>query len=130
MKIILLSILSSFILFTHAYGCPSCSGDEIEVTGVIKLEVFPGPPNYENIAEGDIPENYWFAVFDKSVCFSPDNEFLSEEVALTKIQLMFDGSDNQLEEGKKYFIKGITVPAHTGHHHSDVLLQVKSIEKL
>ena len=130
MKLTISFILISIFFLANAYGCPSCNGDEIEITGILKIEIFPGAPNYENIAEGDKPEKYWFVVLNKSVCFSPDTEFLSEEVALTKMQLIFDSSEQQLKEGKKYFIIGFTVPAHTGHHHSDVLLRVKSIKEL
>lgn len=123
-------LLISFLLLANAYGCPSSNGDEIEIMGRLKIEIYPGAPNYEDIIEGDKPEKCWFVVLNKSICFSPDNEFLSEEIALTKIQLIFNGSEQQLREGKIYFINGVTVPAHTGHHHSDVLLNVKSIKEL
>lgn len=130
MKTLQLLILSFLILSTSAWGCPSCNGDEIEITGIVIKEVFPGPPNYENIVDGDKPETYWFIVLDKNICFSPDDEFISEEVSLNKLQLLLDRSEHPIIEGNKYIINGITVPANTGHHHSDVLLKVKSIRGL
>jgi hypothetical protein len=34
-------------------------GPEVQLTGTINQEKFPGPPNYESIAKGDAPEDYW-----------------------------------------------------------------------
>jgi len=128
MRTILLIILFFFTITPNVFGCPSCDGDEIEVSGVVIKETFPGPPNYKSIENGDKPETYWFILLEDSICFSPDDEFLSEEVVINKLQLV--QSNYNFIEGKKYIIKGITFPRHTGHHHSAVLLEVKSIQEL
>jgi hypothetical protein len=129
-RTILIFFFCFFLFLANAYGCPSSSGAEIGVTGVLKIEIYAGAPNYESIVKGDKPEKYWFVVSSKSVCFSPDGEFLKEEAVLVKIQLILDGFEGQLKEGGKYFVQGVTVPAHTGYHHSDVLLHVTSVKAL
>ena len=128
MRTILLIILFFLTITSNVLGCPSCDGDEIEVSGVVIKETFPGPPNYESIENGDKPETCWFIVLEKNMCFEPDGEFLDKEVVINKIQLV--QSNNKFIEGKKYLIKGTTFPQHTGHHHSAVLLEVKSIKEL
>ena len=128
MRTILLTIILFLTISSYVFGCPSCDGDEIEVSGVVIKETFPGPPNYESIEDGDKPDICWFIVLEKSMCFSPDGEFLDKEVVINKIQLV--KSSYKFIEGEKYLIKGITFPEQTGHHHSAVLLEVKSIKEL
>ena len=128
MRTILLIIIFFLTISANTFGCPSCDGDEIEVSGVIIKETFPGPPNYESVEVGDKPETCWFILLENSMCFAPDGEFLDKEVVTKKIQLVQSGY--KFIEGKKYLIKGTTFPQHTGHHHSAVLLEVKSIKEL
>lgn len=128
MRTILLIIIFFLTITVNVFGCPSCDGDEIEVSGVVIKETFPGPPNYENIEDGDRPETCWFIVLENSMCFAPDGDYLDKEVVIKKIQLV--QRSHKFIEGKKYRIKGITFPEHSGHHHSAVLLEVKSIKEL
>jgi hypothetical protein len=128
MRTILLIIIFFLTITANVFGCTSCDGDEIEVSGVVIKETFSGLPNYESIEYGDKPETCWFIVLEKSMCFAPNGEFLDKEVVINIIQLV--KSNYKFIEGKNYLIKGITFPQHTGHHHSAVLLEVKSIKEL
>ena len=125
---ILLIILFFLVTTPNVYSFPSCDGDEIEVSGVVIKKTFPGPPNYESIENGDKAETCWFIVLEKSISFSPDGVFISKEVVVNKLQLV--KSNYKFIEGKKYLIKGVTFPGHTGHHHSTVLLEVNSVKEL
>ena len=127
----LIFILSLFIS-TGAYACPSESGAEITISGVTSIEVYPGPPNYESIDSGDRAEENWFVTLEKPMCFSRDQDFMNSEVTINKLQLLLYKIKGKitLKEGKKYQFTGITVPSHTGHHRTKVMLEVKTIEVL
>jgi len=60
----------------------------------------------------------------QEICFITDTE-----ISLSHIQLL---NIHSLEfvEGEKYKIKGKTFPAISGHHHSQVMIVVDSIENV
>lgn len=127
-----LFIFSLLLVSPVVFGCPAGSDADIKVIGKISLEVLPGPPNYESVKTGDKAEKYWFINLKKSVCFSPDSEFMDSEVSLSKLQLILyklQDIDN-LKEQKMYEVEGITEAAHTGHHRTKVMIIVNSIKEL
>ncbi len=122
-----------FIIISNSvFACPSGGGDAIKVIGAVTFEIFPGPPNYENIEEGDRPEKYWILTLNEPMCFSPDPDFMETEVTINKLQLLLYKlrGEVKLKQGTKYEFFGITVPAHTGHHKTKVMLEVESYKKL
>lgn len=117
-------------LSLQLFACPSSDNAKVEVIGTIKIKTFPGAPEYTSIKNGDKAETYFFIESDKKICFSPDGKFLTSQVEVSNLQLVLKSKNIKLETGKKYKISGTTFPSHTGHHHSDVLLEVESAKKI
>ena len=46
----------------------------VTLTGRVSLKAFPGPPNYESIAEGDTPEAAWLLRLAKPICVKADGQ--------------------------------------------------------
>ena len=49
-------------------------GDSVMLSGKVVAKVFPGPPNYYSIQQGDQPENAWLLVLDKPECVQARSE--------------------------------------------------------
>jgi hypothetical protein len=115
---------------TYFYG-PEFSS----LVGVIKTVTFPGPPNYESIKHGDEPEHCWILFLDQPISVFPkkgskgDFEDLYRNVR--KLHLVVH-SDKKIEVVKKKQVRvtGTFFSAHTGHHHTNVLMEVERIEVL
>lgn len=90
----------------------------ILVSGVVSLEVFPGPPKYKSIKSGDVREEAWILTSAKAERFHLvilDDKV--EKFATLRRCL-----------GKKVHVKGMAWEAHTGHHRTPFLITVYSIE--
>ena len=122
--------LALLLLSLQLFACPLSDNAKIEIIGTIKLKTFPGAPEYQSIKNGDKEETYFFIESNEKICFAPDGKFLTSQVELSSVQLVLKSKKIKLESGKKYKISGTTLPSHTGHHHSDVLLEVESVEKI
>lgn len=113
----------------------------VELIGVLDLQTFPGPPNYESIQNGDDVERHFYLKLDAPVDVKPvgklstiDNSEIELNVKI--IQLAINGEDASLwsqfrKSGKGSHVKIIGKLFHrfTGHHHSRVLLNVEKMEK-
>ena len=67
----------------------------VELTGIVRRVVFPGPPNYESIKDGDKPEPYWVLFLSEAICVDEDpaSEINRAETKVTKLQLNVDSSE-------------------------------------
>ena len=99
-------------------------------------KTFPGPPNYESIERGDKPEVLWWLVLSQPICMEEDVKEPSLSPAqkdIRKIQLVFrDAAAYETHEklvGKTVVAKGTLFGAHTGHHHTGLLLTVTTLTK-
>jgi hypothetical protein len=124
---------------TPAQGTAVCLSYEpvvVELTGAIVRETFPGPPNYENVKEGDQPEVYWLLNLPQPICVDEDKanpDLNSAQVDIRKIQLVFMDpkayKSYRSLVGKKVVAKGTLFGSLTIHHRTSVLLTVTSIAK-
>lgn len=124
MKRILLvgALLFSNIAFADCFA----EGEKIIADGVLKQEIFPGPPNYESIADGDKPESVWIVDLDGEVtCATGAPAWGSRK----KMQVITNVVNLTGFENKHVSIYGELVYAETGHHHTPLLVSVTSIEK-
>ena len=101
-------------------------GQQIVLSGVLKREVSPGPPNYESISHGDTPEIYWVLNSDNKLCANGSPDWGD------KNQLQLILSDALYKQNEKYLnqsvsVSGSLVYAVTGHHHTPVMIDVESI---
>jgi hypothetical protein len=116
-----------------AQDCLSYEADGVRLTGTISKKTFPGPPNYESVRRGDEPETYWILHLVSPVCTtaSPDND---AESGVMDIQLILTPKQYALYRkfvGRRahVMVTGKLSHAITGHHHTQVLLEVTGISK-
>lgn len=127
--------LLALAIAAEAFAAPPCLKYEpevVELKGKVKRVVFPGRPNYESVKAGDEPEPYYVLFLLKGVCVQgePKNDINSEtEKDIKSMQLMItDYKKYRPLLGKNVIVKGQLMHAHTGHHHTNVLVQVESMK--
>lgn len=84
-----------------------------ELSGILISKVFPGPPNYDSIEDGDYPEVGWILKLDGGSMGFDEIEIETEK--------SFDG-DLQLYIGHQVICRGILRDAESAHHHTPLLL--------
>jgi hypothetical protein len=106
----------------------------VELTGTLERKNYPGPPNYESIEHGDAKETIWLLRLDRAACTldgaSPSDH---ARLGLTSLQLVFVDAAREYPQyrplmGKRVVVRGTLFGAHTGHHHTDVLLIVNELK--
>jgi len=132
LKISIVSLLFiAFAIPSLAAECLKYEPEIVELKGMVKRVVFPGRPNYENVKAGDEPEPYYVLFLSKGVCVQgdPKDDINCEaEKDVKSIQLIInDYKKYRPLLGKSVIVKGELLCAQTGHHHTNVLLQVKSM---
>jgi len=141
----LLPILGSVIFFFYSTACAglllskeSCLAYEpsvVQLTGTLIRQTFPVPPNYQSVNQGDAPETGWYIQLAHPICVDEDKhepDLNPAQKSVQKIQLVVDPSVYKTQKylvGKLVTVSGTLFGAHTGHHHTPVLLTVKSLVK-
>jgi len=128
---VLLVILLAMNQATAANDCLEYGPALVEVKGTIRQEVFPGRPNYESIAKGDEPEHCWILHLDKPICVKgrPNDDIDVSQAGVKKLQLVLQPGDFKGKFiNKRVVIKGKLFGAHTGHHHTAVLIEATNME--
>jgi hypothetical protein len=130
--IVFLGILLSSTALSQSSDCLSYEPTEVRIVGKVVRESFPGPPNFENIQEGDKPEGYWILKPDKPVCVvaGPDDELNETELDVRTIQLVLSDKQYKIYRNllnKRIIVTGTLSHGHTGHHHTAVLLKVSRL---
>lgn len=129
-----LMLMPGIVVAEANEGC-LVDGEHAELTGKVWRETFPGPPNYESIQDGDVPQTYWILTTDEPHCGkaysmeSGDAYRIPGE--LTRFQLVLDGdqyADNQSLVFENATVAGSLFAGHTGHHKTPMLIDVESIE--
>ena len=119
-------------LTADSNACFSYEPTVVTATGVISKRDFPGRPNYENIAKGDEREIYWVLKLNKTACVigNKENALNEPEPLITDIQLVLDSA--QYDKYRSLLntpvaVTGTLFHAHTGHHHTPVLIKVSEM---
>jgi hypothetical protein len=119
-------------------GPPSCLQFEPAVSsihGKLERRTYPGPPNYEDIGQGDEAETHWYVRLAEPICVDgkPGDEFNGQDVAgvrLIQLVLLHDEYKTHARlVGKKVKATGSLFTWHTGHHRTPVLLKVTRLER-
>lgn len=95
----------------------------VTVTGQLTREIFPGPPNFEDVRRGDRPEPAFILRLDQPLCVTGD-EFPSAGASVSRIHVV-DAERPLLAAlvGKPVSVTGTNFfGAHTGHHHAPVVM--------
>lgn len=129
-------LVSLILLFGSGFSSPArlppdcLSSDPATVTlkGRMIRQTFAGPPNYENIRKGDKPETYWILHLTRPICVNGEKA----KTNVSDIQLVFVDEKQYVRYrdllGKRVIVSGKLFHAHTGHHHTNVLLTVAEIK--
>jgi Domain of unknown function (DUF4431) len=130
------------ILFSTTYAvgqtttrvrCLSYEPSVVKVAGTLGRKTVPGPPNYESVSNGDRPETYWFVQLSRPVCVGedekePDLYPAKKDVGSIQLVLTPDAYAACKElVGKRVVASGTLFGAITGHHHTPVLLTVRTL---
>ena len=104
------------------------------LAGILTRETFPGRPNYESVKAGDEPETFWILNLSQpiDVAIKPGlkDELNEPEKAVHRLQLIVDyekvvPKKLGFQAGKTVRVVGTLSHAITGHHHTDVLIDVQ-----
>ena len=132
-QILMLSCLALGLSLSASEPCLKYEPEIVELVGTMKRHIFPGPPNFESVKGGDRAEKYWVLHLSKPICVAsvePDSHGINvPETNVRQLQLNqvdYKGGKHLL--GKRVKVKGRLVHAITGHHHTNVMLEVLSVE--
>src|ERR1700741_2858496 len=118
-----------------APGCLDASLDHdlpVNFTGRLERHVFPGPPNYESIRRGDRPEPTYILILDRPICLTEDTGIGPPRAPFRRVQLYTGraarGPRRRPAVGHRVRISGNGFPAHNGHHHEPLIVDVASLQ--
>jgi hypothetical protein len=115
-------------------GCLSYEPAVVTISGTLTRRIFAGPPNYESVRKGDRAETSWLIELHSPVCVFEDKtdpDLNPPQDRVSEMQLVLTPEEYQSYKemvGKEVIAKGTLFGAHTGHHHTPVLMTTKSIE--
>jgi len=98
-----------------------CEPETVNIVGILHKEVFPGPPNYENIRSGDSPETVWFVAVD-------DDAKYNSETGEQRIQIILPMNRYDHLLNQAVVATGTLFDGHTVHHHTPVLMFVTELQ--
>ncbi|AMB45482.1 hypothetical protein Y590_11235 [Methylobacterium sp. AMS5] len=107
--------------------------ERLTFSGTLAIKTYPGPPNYESVAQGDRPETVLVLLLPKPVCIEAnkaDASGLDEAVSgVRAVQLAATRKQLGVSSGQKVRVSGTVFAAHTGHHHTPIVMsEVKAEE--
>jgi hypothetical protein len=84
----------------------SCVGyEDVNLTGTIVRQTYPGPPDYKSITRGDEPQVIWVLLLDRRICvFDSYPAYYEREIQLLMRVDQYEGYRNLL--GKKVIATG------------------------
>lgn len=128
-------IVIFFVIFFESLTCHAQESllyepTKVTLQGTLTVQNFAGPPNYDNIKKGDLPERAWILNLKNPVRVAESGDELSyTQENVREIQLVCDrecGNEFSLKQGDEVALIGTLFAAHTGHHHKGVLMNVLS----
>ncbi len=111
-------------------------GQLVRLRGKVWREMFPGPPNYQSIDDGDQPQGYWILNTKDPI------EILGKSIedgtpysvgSSARFQLMLDPSFYASRQHLVFsdaWVEGRLVIGHTGHHKTKALIDVQKFEPI
>lgn len=112
----------------------SYSSTKNVLRGTVVTKVFPGPPNFESIEQGDRPLEPYILILETPVDVAADeNDEINQAVEnVEEVQLVFSEGYPAGPGliGKKVEVTGGIFHSHTGYHCTQILLEVRSLVEL
>ena len=98
--------------------------------GILTVQIFAGPPNYESIAGGDAEERPFILELPSRLC-AFDGEFIDKDETFDRVHVSSeDGAIFEVLKasvGREVEVKGKAFGSHTGHHHAPVVLMAEAV---
>ena len=113
-------------------GCLDARGNGmIELSGTLRLKVFPGPPNYQSVESGDLAESAYILELPERFCLQ-DGIFLEPGTHFDRAHLfstdrLITGSLSEYV-GHTVRVRGDGFASITGHHHAPLVIEVREVE--
>jgi hypothetical protein len=134
MKLLISALLLTMCLCASARGQKCLEyGPIVTLTGTLRSQVFPGPPNFESINRGDLKETALLLALTKPACVNgndPANQKIAES-GIRRMQLVVRSNAHwkivRRLMGKRAVVTGTLFQWETGHHHTKVLIDVSNI---
>ena len=102
-------------------------GEPQQLTGVLRRAVFPGPPNYESVEQGDSPQTAFILNLPQTICVSGD-EFIDSNKRFSTVHIIgTNGLEGALDQTVTVNVRS-SYGAHTGHHHAPLVVEPASIQ--
>ena len=125
------------IIFLSALGHAQCLKYEpaiVKLKGTLIERTFPGPPEYQSIANGDKPETAILLLLDQPICVEGDKTNLQNSereinVVLVHVAMRSGYYLNKELINKKVLVTGSLYHAITAHHRTQVLISNGLIEQ-
>ncbi len=104
---------------------------EVKISGKITTEIFFGPPGFGENPETDKKEEQYLLVLDKPINVITKDDSNESKYKISKIQLLYnkDAVDMAKYSGSTVLLTGTFFSAHTGHHHTEILMDVTKVER-
>jgi len=99
---------------------------EVILKGKIVTKKFYGPPNYGETPDTDAIESFYFLILDKPIIIETNGT--TDKVSEFQM-ILFNKYQKTISEQAEYIIRGNLFLAHTGHHHSKVLISVNELKE-
>jgi hypothetical protein len=115
--------------------CLNYEPEKVQLEGELYRKSFPGPPNYEDVKKGDEEEIYWLISTVKPFCVYESDQVNGNKLQnQSQVQLVISSKLDFYHTkrdllNKKVIVKGTLFPQMTGHHKTEVLMTVESLEK-
>lgn len=110
------------------------------ISGKLSTEIFYGAPGFGENPATDQKEEQYVLLLEKPINVNGTNvsvedsedESTRTRKAVSKIQLLYDKDSIDMGKylGSAVKLTGTFFGAHTGHHHTDVVLNVQKLEEL
>ena len=133
----LIAVLMPLVAATGSQGdlCLKFEPAVESITGKLVKRTFAGPPEYQSVEKGDMPEVVYLLELVNPICFygTPGDELNSQDVAGVAIVQVGPTDEDWLSfkklAGKRVKAVGTFLTAHTAHHRAPVLMNVTRLEK-
>lgn len=133
--VLLVSLSGTRISQLEPAGCRSYEPAVVTLHGFLIRKTFPGPPNYSDIYKGDTAETYFLLNLDSPICLNADKsnpDLRPSQKNVRTVQLVLE--EEMYERFKPLLRKKVVASsslfaAHTGQHHTPVLLTVTNLEQ-
>jgi len=117
-------VLSLFMFMAAVSGTSEGKCQQVVIKCTIRLEAFPGPPNYESIEEGDEKLLFYIAYFNST------NILINNKiVTIDKAQIIKSIDSPPILEGKTYCVHGHFEPGTNARHVTEYILIVDEISE-